>query len=130
MTPDLPNIEVLRDIQDESLSGLASSYGHDLTTSSERNKIIPKFSAYEQAAEAMLTLLENLGADRVRALMEGDSVPVPQTALNWLNGSGQDATGQWFHESYAADHGFTGQYEKKYWWRSHFRKLIEKDNQP
>jgi hypothetical protein len=42
-------------------------------------------------------------------------VMVPQSALDWLFGQGPDADGNWFE---------VDGNRPRYWWRSHFRKLI------
>jgi hypothetical protein len=52
---------------------------------------------------------------------------VPQSALDWLDGSAPDADGKWFGECEPEN---IGKYPKKYWWRSHFRKLISAAPKP
>lgn len=61
----------------------------------------------------------------VAAALSGSSAPVvvvPQSALDWLFGSGPDANGKWFGE--VDDEGRFKPGRGAYWWRSHFRTLI------
>lgn len=53
-------------------------------------------------------------------------ISVPKSALAWLFGEGTDADGKWFHEVQDAFSiiKFIGK-QPPYWWRPHFRKLIE-----
>lgn len=55
-----------------------------------------------------------------------DFVMVPQSALNWLDGSGPDAEGKWFSDIVSEEEKRVTKYRRAYWWRSHFRKLIGK----
>lgn len=48
-------------------------------------------------------------------------VRVPKAALDWLNGSGPDHEGKWFGE--VEDALPQSKHPRKYFWRSHFRKI-------
>jgi hypothetical protein len=60
-------------------------------------------------AGAEQAFLAGFSASRVGWVM------VPQSALDWLFGQGPDADGNWFE---------VDGNRPRYWWRSHFRKLI------
>lgn len=69
-----------------------------------------------------------IAAWNTRSAPPVDVVAVPKSALDWLYGAGPDANGQWFNETYDDELNYDSAFNRKtgkYWWRRHFRKLIE-----
>lgn len=67
------------------------------------------------------------GADVIAAQQDGARegyTLVPNTALEWLFGSGPDSDGKWFGESEGDEIETPRKYSRRYWWRTKFRQLI------
>ncbi len=101
----------------------------------ERVELADKADALYKKLEAMkwgLLRTPDKSFEEIKASGELSDLPalvsVPKSALDWLFGSGPDTNGQWFHETQDDEETYNATFKRKtgqYWWRKHFRKLIE-----
>lgn len=95
----------------DALRGLLKAYENAFDWTAE---LPPETAEAERIANEVL---EALTSSKPEQAVPSGWVAVPQSALNWLFGTGPDADGNWFGDTARETKG-------RYWWRSHFRRLI------